>query len=439
MRTIRGSIYKRLKIRFEDWFRYSVIVRGVLSWAMAVWGCLSFRRCNRLNRWAESHRMAVGLGIWSPAGCWLRPWVSDPVKSRVWRQERIGWSRYGVGRTQEGGALRKSLPIRMPDSNGKGVLFIWFEYDLLTLLSIRELESLLDRYRIIFMGSWSPPCYQALWSFPFEYRHELVTGLSHPDDGRRIRSLGFEATILPLYMSSWQEPGDFNPRPWAERDVDIVMVANWARFKRHWVLFDALRGMERPDLRVILIGQPDSGRTVDTIRGEAEAFGVAGQIEFLDRIAVEEVWHWLERSRVSLIFSRREGSCVAVAESLMAGAPVGLLKDAEIGSRAFINSETGILIDSRKRLPSQIISLLKEHRGSVRHWAAENISVDRSLRLTAQVLGLKHCDELIPLVCRGTLAYREGKLEKRITKEVEALRSGYELEFGLVKVGTSSG
>lgn len=403
MSATRGNVWKRVRIKLEDRLRHNLSLRCLLIWLLALFACVRRRR-QRLNLWAESHRMAVGLGVHSPAARWLAPWVKDPEKSGVWHEERIGWDRYGV--SGQGGSLKKSLIVRYPNEFGKGVIFVWFEYDLLTLLSIRDLTGFLDRYRVVFAGSWSPPCYQVLWSFPPEYRHEFVAGLSHPDDSTRLVSLGFAVNILPLYMSSWQNPTDFHPR--IDRDVDIVMIANWAKFKRHWVLFDALRRMRRPDLRVVLIGQPESRRTVDDIRSEAMAFGVAEQIEFFDRVPVTEVWNWLERSRISLILSLREGSCVVVAESLMAGTPVGMLEDAGIGSRDFIYPTTGRFLSHGSQFARQLNGFLyAAPMMSPRPWAEHNISADVSGEVLRKVVDADSAPSLKdlwhPFYCRCSL------------------------------------
>lgn len=393
----------------RDWIRYSVALRALVAWAGALRALFTFRLETRLNRLAESHRIASGIGVPSPAGKLLRPWVTDREKSKIWRKKRIGWGRYRI--SGEGGALLKSLIARAPDEDGKGVLFIWFEYDLLTLLSVRDLEKLLDSYIVVYAGSWSPPSYQPLWSFPYAYRHEFFAGLSHPEDVMRIRSLGFEVPILPLYMSSWLVPEDFHPVPRQERDVDIVMVANWAHFKRHWVLFDALKRMNCPDLKIVLIGQPDSGRTVENVRQEAELYGVAGQIQFLNRLPVDEVWRWLARSRISLVFSKREGSCVVVGESMMADTPVGLLEGAGIGSVEFINPKTGMLLREGKNLADDISTLLEKSKTmSARAWAVENISFQRAKTITTEkiksVMKNNFKGELLDVCCRGVLGYR---------------------------------
>jgi hypothetical protein len=64
------------------------------------------------------------------------------------------------------------------------------------------------------------------------------------------------------------------------------MVANFSLFKRHWLLFRALRRMRR-DLRVTLIGIPLPGRGERELRAEARAFGVAQDLEILTNANIE--------------------------------------------------------------------------------------------------------------------------------------------------------
>jgi glycosyltransferase involved in cell wall biosynthesis len=115
-----------------------------------------------------------------------------------------------------------------------------------------------------------------------------------------------------------------------------VMVANWGRFKRHWHLFDALRELPS-SLQVRLIGQPDRTYGLDNVRRQARDIGVTQNLEFFENLRVEQVQEQLANGRVSIILSRHEGYCGAVTESMFADTPVGVLNDAYIGSKAYIN------------------------------------------------------------------------------------------------------
>ena len=80
------------------------------------------------------------------------------------------------------------------------------------------------------------------------------------------------------------------------------------------------------------------------------------------------------RARATTVFSVREGSCLAVAESMFAGAPVALLTNATIGSKAFINDRTGRLIDPAEASTQLRKFIESADRYSPREWALENIS-----------------------------------------------------------------
>jgi hypothetical protein len=155
------------------------------------------------------------------------------------------------------------------------------------------------------------------------------------------------------------------------------MLANFGRFKRHWLLFRTLRSLPR-HFRVLLLGVPLGDRDGQALRDEARAFGVEGRFELVVRPTRARVLEALCRARASLIFSRREGSCIAVAESLFADTPVGLFRDARVGSRAFINERTGRLLD-RRGLADQVVRLVEESSSfRPRAWALEHVSCYRS-------------------------------------------------------------
>ena len=206
------------------------------------------------------------------------------------------------------------------------------------------------------------------------------------------------------------------------------MVANWATFKRHWVLFKALKRMP-DDYKIVLVGQPDSGRTMADIEAEAESFGVLDRLEIRERLGIEEVTALQCRSKTSLVFSRREGSCVVVAESMFADCPVGLLKGAHIGSSAFVNEETGVLMEE-SRLAEELQSFVaRSALFSARKWATENIScihsaavLNESLKRQSLSKGQEWTTDVLPFMCRPNPRYLDAKNADAMKTVYEDLR-----------------
>jgi len=168
------------------------------------------------------------------------------------------------------------------------------------------------------------------------------------------------------------DPAWYKPVPFEQKDVDIVMLANFGTYKRHWELFKALRRMPE-HLKVVLIGTHNGKRDDETIRQEAKAFGVNPDRFIIRRSPSHvEVRETLARAKTSLIFSLREGSCMDIVESMFADTPVGMFSDAKVGSRKFINDQTGRFL-SHQNLPRQLMEFLKDSDSyTPRKWVMDN-------------------------------------------------------------------
>lgn len=255
--------------------------------------------------------------------------------------------------------------------NEPGVVMIAFEYQWDRLMQAKNLEEFARRYTLVLSPTWSPPHCLGVCLFPHLYPGRIVSMISHTDDLRTLPRLSPNISAVPLYASSWVHPELYQPIPFANKDVDLVMVANFSEYKRHFALFKALRDMPR-STRVLLVGRPLENRTAAVLRQEAAACGVQDRFELLENASEKQVNAALAGAKVSVILSRREGSCVVVVESMLADTPVGLLSDAHIGSRAFINDHTGRFLE-HENLGSQLQDFI-EHAGqySPRRWALEN-------------------------------------------------------------------
>ncbi|HYV36023.1 MAG TPA: glycosyltransferase, partial [Gemmataceae bacterium] len=272
--------------------------------------------------------------------------------------------------------------------------------------------------------------------FANAYPAKLFTLISNAGDMEVLPRVSANFGVLPLYASQWVLPELFKPRPFAGRDVDLIMVANFAKVKRHHVLFAALRNMPART-RVLLVGQDQDGRDGETIRREAAHYGVADRLTIVSNAKYAQVTEALCRARASLILSRREGSCVVVAESLFANTPTALLQGAEIGSRAFVNPQTGVFLDERQ-LGRQLNDLIQcAESFAPRQWAEANISCHHSshklnevLREHALATGQHWTQDIAPLCWRPDPRLVHDGDVTRLQAERLEMKAKFGLEVG---------
>jgi glycosyltransferase involved in cell wall biosynthesis len=362
----------------------------------------------------------------------LQPWLT-PERLDLVRRQHVGWSYYteGFGGLSSRG-LSSTLVLKAPGPNGeKGVLYSSFEYNWMRLVANYDARRVLKDYFLVGASSWSPPDYAAFANLSGLSPDPVFIGISNAVDIEHYRLFAPHVRAVPLLASDWIKPDHFAPKPHPEREIDILMVANWLRFKRHWLLFEALARMDR-SLRVVLIGRNGEGRTEREIRDEIRAFGVKQNIELITDVPIDAVFEHQCNAKVAAVFSRREGSCVAVAECLFADTPVAVMHDAHIGSKTYINPTTGC-ITARRRIARDLCQLL-ERPASIapRRWAIEHITCDRSstilndqLRAYSLAAGLPWTTDITPLQWHSNPRYANSEDDERMKPAVEQLRNEY--------------
>lgn len=254
--------------------------------------------------------------------------------------------------------LQKAVLLKPKISDDEpGVIFISFEHQWAQLLRLPGMERLAKDYTLVVSPTWSPPHSPLNVVFPTLWPQPVHCLISHDDDLQTLPRVSSSYRMISLLASSWVNEEVFAPRAKDDRDLDLVMVANFARFKRHVRFFQALREMPK-SLRILLIGQKDGRRDANDVLREAGAFGVRNRFELRTSMPHPQVLESLARAKASVVLSLREGSCVAVAESLFADTPVGLMEGAHIGSSRFINEQTGRFL-RESHLAQDLMSLIE--------------------------------------------------------------------------------
>jgi len=367
---------RRLRAEVEDGLRYDPAVRELLAAYHLAHDRFARPRTNQDVAWCL-HRIA------SAGRLACRPDTLDAVYRAVHRRldqldvRAVDWLELDPASAPK--LMHKSLILKPPlGPNEKGVMYHSFEREWPKVLFHAD-PAEVARDWVLVLAPSSSPHNVANYVFPRGYPGTVVTQISNASDLDELPRISDRLHVVPLYASSWVRPEAFQPRPRSERDIDLLMVANFAKFKRHYALFQAMRYLPR-SWRIHLIGQAQDGRTAETTNALADTYGVADRFTVQSNAKYAEVAEAFGRAKVSVILSKREGSCVVVAESLFADTPVAVLAGAQLGSRSFVNDRTGVLLQEGN-LAGQLMDFHAAADGfSARAWAEENISCHRSSR-----------------------------------------------------------
>jgi glycosyltransferase involved in cell wall biosynthesis len=425
----------QLKLQITDALRNSPSVWKFHAIGLRLKSFMQPKVEDKLLSLAQSYRRWPSRSLERQLAHWL-----TAERAAIWRERRIGWTRYHEQLTSE--KLTKSLILKVPGTNGeKGVLYVSFEYNWLRLLQHFELRRLLDEYFLVGASSWSPPDFPAHWALAHVGPDPVFMQISNPSDMELYARLHHNIRPIPILASDWINPDLYKPKPHNQREIDILVVAGWSHVKRHWLLFRALRKMPR-QLRVMLIGQDADARTADDVFREAKAFGVADRIQMIQDASINDVTKHQCNSKASIILSAREGSCVVVAESLFADAPVAMMHNAHVGSRSYINAETGVLLRA-DTMPTQLSEMLARSASfSPRTWAVANITSTRTteklngiLRGYSRERGLPWTRDIVPMCWRPDPIYTQAADNERLQSAYAALQerhgvvvAGHEVE-----------
>ena len=428
------TFYKRRRLELEDWLRYQPRVRRSICRLQL----LRTRQPDMTDAQAVARTI---VKLCTAARLAEDAELERRIQARIVELvphldvARLDWTEFVADfndpRVYKAAILKPCIGPRE-----KGVLFISFESQWIKLLWPANFRELAERYTIVVAPSYSPPHVLVNYAFPALFPGPVFTLISNPLDLDVFPRMGSNLIAVPLYASSWVNPDLFQPLPKAARSWDLLMVANFAKFKRHHAFFAALRSLPK-EWRVLLIGQNQDGRDADTVRATARWYGVEDRFTLRSNQPYREVVAAFCQARASVVLSKREGSCVAIAESLFADAPAAMLRDAGIGSRAFINEQTGRFLDDAI-LARDLADFVRDaDRYQPRAWAEQNISCWRSsqvlndlLKAKALELGQEWTLDIAPLQWSPDPMLARPEDRQRVVAERQDILARFGLEIG---------
>jgi hypothetical protein len=274
------------------------------------------------------------------------------------------------------------MVLKSPGPNEKGVVLANYSYVFPLFAKLFDLERIFEKYYIVLEPSWSGYCDLDLLCYSYATSPVFVESIE-PRDTDFVRAINANFVPVPTAANWWIDHRIFRPLPEVGKDVDVIMVAGWGRYKRHHRLFAALRQLRSRGmkLKTSLVGYPLE-MTKEDIAREAMQTGVFDQIELHEWLSPAEVNHQLNRAKVNLLWSRREGVNRAIVEGMLAGVPCIVREGFNYGCHyPHINPQTGCY-STERQLPETLAQMCENYRDfRSRQWVIDNMSCQRGTEL----------------------------------------------------------
>ena len=282
----------------------------------------------------------------------------------------------------------RALVLKSPRGQEKGVLALDYFFVFPLFAKLFDIEAIAERYYLLLEPSWSGYCNFELLCY-LAYDFPVFVQTYEPRDFEFVQRLSANFVPIPIAANWWVDHRVFRPLADSQRDADVLMIATWAKFKRHDAVFAALakvrsRGVK---LKTVLVGYPGDMSQNDLWR-LARFHGVADQLEIFERVSAEEVNQQLNRVKVNVVWSRREGVNRAIIEGMFANTPCILRRGFNYGYEyPYLNDHTGRFA-TEATLPETLLHFTRESPTySPRAWIEEYLGPEIATRIVDEQIG----------------------------------------------------
>ena len=269
------------------------------------------------------------------------------------------------------------MVVKSPAAGERGVIVIDYTYSFPIIARHFDLAALSKKYYIVLEPSWIGFCTPEILLYS-RLSEPVFVETNEPPDIEFLRRISPNFVHVHTQGNCWVDHRVFRPVDGVAKDVEVSMVSAWADYKRHAGVFAALGKLRRRGvkLRTLLIGYSGDGSlTRDDVYRQAKFFGVADQIEIQENLSIQQVTAELTRSKVHVLWSRREGFNRAIIEAMLTGVPGILRAGHNYGYQyPYINSRTGKFADE-STLPDVLLEMSQCYaQYDPRAWVLENMT-----------------------------------------------------------------
>lgn len=281
------------------------------------------------------------------------------------------------------------LVLRSATDDQKGVVLIKYNHVFPLFARFFDLETIAKRYHLVLEPSWSGYCDLNLLAYT-RLKEPVFVQAIEPYDVRCLTSISSNLVPVPTSSNWWVDYNLIRPLPEVEKDCDVVMIAGWGSYKRHYRFFEAIAKLRREGhlLRVLLLGYPN-GWGAETILRHAKYYGVADQIEIKEKVPYNDMNAQINRAKVNVLWSRHEGFNRAIIEAMLAGLPCVLRDGFNYGYQyPYVNKQTARFA-TEKSLPRVLLEMTSDYpEYAPREWVLAHMNCDQACKTLCECIAV---------------------------------------------------
>lgn len=310
---------------------------------------------------------------------------------------------------------RRTIVLKNPDIQQtrieKGVLLITFTETFPFFFNHIDCDQLLKYFYVVLEPSWAGYCDPNIL-FWMKYKpHPVIVQATEIKDFHFLESLKSNLMPVTFGASDWVDMRIFQPLPGVKKEYDAIYVTNYNPIKRQHLLFRALNEMRDPSYKIVLAFGRD-GYAKSEIDHLIDYYNVRNNLIIYEALPQRQLNEILNKSKVNLLLSYKEGSNRSIFEAFFANVPGIVLKNNIGVNKNYINEMTGRLIDE-KEVPQALLHFKTNWaQYNPRAWALDNISplvtskkLSRCLQKIAEDKGELWTREIAPKVNAPEIKY----------------------------------
>lgn len=294
-------------------------------------------------------------------------------------------------------AACRSIFLKLPKFKGnkfeRGILLITFTDTFRYYFYHVDLDLLSKYFDIVLEPSWAGYCLPEIL-FWCKLPGPVIVESTEVTDRRFLEILDTNLKHVDFGASDWVDYRIFRPLELPKK-YDSIYVANYTPIKRVHVFFRALKEIKRTKTNyraALLCASWGNQRSV--VMKLMDVYDVKDMLDIYEDESFEGVNELLNRSKVNVLLSLKEGSNRSLFETMFAGTPVIALKN-NIGiNKSYINDETGELVKECD-LATVLLQFKQSHANyRPREWAIDHISPEVTTKKLLHTLQLLDTEQV---------------------------------------------